>query len=191
MLGITGGGAIPRWPCRAVVAERGSAFSAVPHPFTHRRPALPGEYGEVFSPTGQRAYLAAQAAELAGRTPRWATELARAGNVVDSERGHIAGRQGGQAWFLIADSFEQHLETLGLWPPRPVGGTSEWQQRFELQGADLEAARREIAELQQRNAELVAVNERLQVDRNSLLDTIATLTQIAKTTPPPGPGRHE
>lgn len=143
-----------------------------------------GEYGEVHSPSGRRAYLAAQAAELAGRTRRWATELARAGNVVDSERQHIAGRQGAPAWFLIADSFEQHLHTLGLWPPRSPGVTSEWQQLLELQGVDLEAARRENAELKQQIDALTALNQRLQTDRNNLLETIAKLTEVAKTTPP-------
>jgi len=143
-----------------------------------------GEYGEVHSPSGRRAYLAAQAAELAGRTRRWATELARAGNIVDSERQHIPGRQGAPAWFLIADSFEQHLHTLGLWPPRSPGVMSEWQQLLELQGADLEAARREIAELKQQIDALTALNQRLQTDRNNLLDTIAKLTEVAKTTPP-------
>jgi hypothetical protein len=143
-----------------------------------------GEYGEVLSPSGRRAYLAAHAGELAGRTPRWATELARAGTVVESERGHISGRQGAPAWFLIADSFENYLQARGLWPPQPGSATPEWQQLFELQGADLEAARREITNLRQRNAELAAANDRLQADRNNLLDTIATLTQIAKTTPP-------
>jgi hypothetical protein len=143
-----------------------------------------GEYGEVLSPSGRRAYLAAHAGELAGRTPRWATELARAGTVVESERGHISGRQGAPAWFLIADSFENYLQARGLWPPQPGNATPEWQQLFELQGADLEAARREITNLRQRNDELAAANDRLQADRNNLLDTIATLTQIAKTTPP-------
>ena len=143
-----------------------------------------GEYGEVRSPSGRRAYLAAQAAELAGRTPRWATELARARNIVESEREHIPGRQGGPAWFLIADSFEEHLQALELWPPRPPGVSSEWQQLLELQGADLEAARREIAELQQRIDALTTANERLHADRNNLLDTIAKLTEVAKTTPP-------
>jgi hypothetical protein len=143
-----------------------------------------GDYGEVHSPSGRRSYMAAQAAELAGRTTRWATELARAGDNVDSERGAVPGRQGGSAWFLIADSFEQHLETLGQWPPQPGGPNSEWQQLLALQGADLEAARREIADLKQRNDDLAALNQRLQTDRNNLLDTIATLTSIAKTTPP-------
>lgn len=146
-----------------------------------------GEYGEVLSPSGRRAYLAAQAGELAGRTPRWATELARAGNDVDSERGPIAGRQGGPAWFLIADSFERYLQARGLWPPRHAAATPEWQQLLELQGADLEAARREIATLRHLNDDLIAANERLQADRNGLLDTIARLTEIAKTTPPTDP----
>jgi hypothetical protein len=140
-----------------------------------------GEYGEVLSPSGRRAYLAAQAAEIAGRTQRWATELARAGDTVQSERGHISGRQGGPAWFLIADSFEHYLQVRGLWPPHHASGTPEWQQLFELQGADLEAARDEIAELRQRNDELLATVQRLQADRNNLLDTIAKLTEIAKT----------
>jgi hypothetical protein len=46
-----------------------------------------------------------------------------------------------------------------------------------LQSADLEAARREIAKLRQENTELLAV-------RNNLLDMIAKLTEVAKTTPP-------
>jgi hypothetical protein len=144
-----------------------------------------GEYGEVSSPSGRRAYLAGQAAELARRTPRWATELARAGDLVDSERGHVPGRQGGAAWFLLADSFETHLQTLGRWPPNPATASSEWQQLFELQGADLEVARRQIAELGRTNDELTAANERLEADRNRLLDMVSTLTQIAKTNTPP------
>jgi hypothetical protein len=146
-----------------------------------------GEYGEVLSPSGRRAYLAAQAGEIAGRTPRWATELARAGNVVESERGPINGRQGGPAWFLIADSFERYLQARSLWPPPHATATPEWQQLLQLQGADLEAARREIATLRQHNDELIAANQRLHDDRNSLLDTIARLTEIAKTTPPGNP----
>jgi hypothetical protein len=142
-----------------------------------------GEYGEVCSPSGRRAYLAAQAGEIAGRTPRWATQLARAGDVV-SERGHVSGRQGGPAWFLIADSFENYLQARGLWPPQPAGATPEWQQLVALQGADLEAARREIAKLRQHNAELTADNQRLEAVRNNLLDMIAKLTEVAKTTPP-------
>lgn len=140
-----------------------------------------GEYGEVVSPTGKRAYLAAQAAELAGRTPRWATELARAGQPVESERGRIPGRQGAEAWFLIADSFERYLQTLQRWPPQPPGAGTQWQQLFQLQGADLEAARRQIASLEADNQALTAANEQLTVDRNKLLDTIATLSEIAKT----------
>ena len=136
-----------------------------------------GEYGEVCSPSGRRAYLAAQAGQIAGCTARWATKLARAGDVVESERGHVSGRQGGPAWFLIADSFESYLQARGLWPPQPAGATPEWQQLMALQSADLEAARREIAKLRQENDELLAV-------RNNLLDMIAKLTEVAKTTPP-------
>jgi hypothetical protein len=143
-----------------------------------------GEYGEVCSPSGRRAYLAAQAGEIAGRTPRWATQLARAGDVVESERGHVSGRQGGAAWFLIADSFESYLQVRGLWRPQAAGTNPEWQQLLALQGADLEAARREITKLRQDNDELIAANQRLEAVRNNLLDMIAKLTEVAKTTPP-------
>lgn len=131
-----------------------------------------GEYGEVVSPSGRRAYLAAQAGRLAGRTPRWATELAnRHDSPVESERGHIVGRKGAEAWFLIADSLEQHLRTIGLWPPTAnQQPTQDFEQLLMLQGADLEASRR-------REQELQAEVERLQQDRNELLDTIATLSQ--------------
>lgn len=142
-----------------------------------------GKYGEVHSPSGRRAYLADQAAELAGRTRRWATQLARAGNVVVSERQHIPGRQGAPSWFLLADSFEQYLNGLGLWPPQPPGETSEWRQLLQLQGVDLDAARQEIVDLKRQIEVLTTLNGQLQADRNSLLDLIAKLSEIARTTP--------
>ncbi|SKS75067.1 Uncharacterised protein [Mycobacteroides abscessus subsp. bolletii] len=130
--------------------------------------------GEVVSPTGRRAYLVAQAAELADRSTRWAADLARAGKAIESERGHIVGRQGAEAWFLIADSFEKHLGKLNRWPPKDTAPSTDWEQLFLLQGADLEAARRQIAELTEKL-------EHLQAERNELLDTIIRLSQIAKT----------
>ena len=129
-----------------------------------------GIYGEVVSPSGRRAYLAAQAGRLAGRTARWATELASRHESIESERGHIVGRKGADAWFLIADSFEQHLRTIGAWPPQQREPNQDWQQLFLLQGADLEAARR-------RERELEARVERLEQDWNELLNTIAALSQ--------------
>lgn len=144
-----------------------------------------GEYGEVVSPSGRRAYLAAQAGRLAGRTARWATDLAsRADSPVDSERGRIVGRKGADAWFLIADSFEQHLRSMGLWPPTTQQAAQDFEQLLLLQGADLEASRR-------REQELQAKVERLEKDRNELLDTItalsqtiAALSQVSKAPPP-------
>lgn len=129
-----------------------------------------GVYGEVVSPSGRRAYLAAQAGSLAGRTTRWATELASRHESIETERGHIAGRKGADAWFLIADSFEEHLRTIGAWPPQHGEPTQDWQQLFLLQGADLEASRR-------RERQLEAQVERLEHDRNELLNTIASLSQ--------------
>lgn len=143
-----------------------------------------GEYGEVISPSGRRAYLAAQAAHLAGRTQRWATELAsRENSPVESERGHISGRQGADTWFLIADAFERHLQTIGKWPPATAGPTQDLEQLLLLQGADLEASRR-------REQELQAQVDRLEHDRNELLDQVAALSQtitslsrVSKTPP--------
>ncbi len=136
-----------------------------------------GEHGEVISPSGRRAYLAGQAGHLAGFSQRWATELAsRQDSPVDSERGHIPGRKGSEAWFLIADTFEQYLQTSGRWPPAAAEPTQDFEQLLMLQGADLEAARR-------REQELLAQIERLEDDRNELLDTIALLSKVAKTRP--------
>lgn len=147
--------------------------------------------GEVASPSGRRAYLANTVAVLCGRSPAWATNLAR--RVVESEKGRIPGRQGLDTWFLLADSLEHHLQEQGLWPPAeeqhvnldaaPLeAGPDDWQV-IALQGADLEAARQEVAELKE------AV-ENLEMQRNQLLETvkeqaavIATLTQLAKTPP--------
>lgn len=144
-----------------------------------------GEHGEVISPTGRRAYLAGQAGKLAGFTPRWATDLAsRDDSPVESERGHIAGRRGAEQWFLNADSFENHLRTIGRWPPAATAPTQDLEHLLLLQGADLEASRRREQELQARI-------DRLQHDKNELLDTIAslsqtitTLSQVSKTSPP-------
>ncbi|SLI19329.1 Uncharacterised protein [Mycobacteroides abscessus subsp. abscessus] len=147
--------------------------------------------GEVASPSGRRAYLANTVAVLCGRSPAWATNLAR--RVVESEKGRIPGRQGLDTWFLLADSLEHHLQDQGLWPPTeephvkldaaPLeAGLDDWQV-IALQGADLEASRQEVAELKE------AV-ENLEMQRNQLLETvkeqasvIATLTQLAKTPP--------
>lgn len=143
-----------------------------------------GEYGEVISPSGRRAYLAGQAGRLAGRTQRWATDLAsREDSPIDSERGHIVGRKGAEAWFLIADTFEQYLQTAGRWPPVNKEPAQNFEQLLMLQGADLEASRR-------REQELQAKVDRLEMDRNELLDTIASLSQtiaslsqVSKTQP--------
>lgn len=147
--------------------------------------------GEVASPSGRRAYLANTVAALCGRSPAWATNLAR--SVVESEKGRIPGRQGLDTWFLLADSLEHHLQEQGLWPTiegrhvdldaaPPEAGPDDWQV-IALQGADLEASRQEVAELKE------AV-ENLEMQRNQLLETvkeqasvIATLTQLAKTPP--------
>ncbi|MDO3013351.1 hypothetical protein P5V34_05045 [Mycobacteroides abscessus subsp. abscessus] len=143
-----------------------------------------GAYGEVISPSGRRAYLAAQAGQLAGRTQRWATELAsRENSPVESERGHIPGRKGQDTWFLIADAFERHLQAIGKWPPATTSPTQDLEQLLLLQGADLEASRR-------REQELQALVDRLERDRNELLDQVAALSQtitslsrVSKTPP--------
>lgn len=124
----------------------------------------------MVSPSGRRAYLAAQAGQLAGRTARWATDLASRANIVESERGHIEGRRGADAWFLIADSFENYLRNNGRWPPSTHEPIQDWQQLFLMQGADLEASRRREQELQSKV-------QRLEKDRNELLDTITALSQ--------------
>lgn len=134
--------------------------------------------GEVISPSGRRSYLAAAAASMCGRSTKWATNLAR--TTVESEQGHVPGRQGGQAWFLLADSFEEYLQRQDQWPPRhatvteAVDEVNSREQLLALQGADLEAARRE-------NEKLRKHVEILELQRNQLLDTVATLTQLAKT----------
>lgn len=144
-----------------------------------------GAYGEVVSPSGRRAYLAGQAAALAQRTQRWATDIAsREGSPVESERGHIAGRKGAASWFLIADSFERYLHTIGNWPPATSEPSQDFEHLLQLQGADLEASRR-------REQELQAQIDRLQQDREELLTTIesmsrviASLSRTSKTQPP-------
>lgn len=115
---------------------------------------------------------------MCGRSTKWATNLAR--TTVESEQGHVPGRQGGQAWFLLADSFEEYLQRQDQWPPRhatvteAVDEVNSREQLLALQGADLEAARRE-------NEKLRKHVEILELQRNQLLDTVATLTQLAKT----------
>lgn len=129
-------------------------------------------YGEVISPSGKRAYLARQAAHLAGRTQRWATDLAsRPSSPVESERGRITGRKGAEAWFLLADSYENYLAANGGWPPRPHELSQDLQHLVMLQGADLEASRR-------REQELTAKVERLEQDRDELLRTIESMSAI-------------
>ncbi|MBN7324435.1 coiled-coil domain-containing protein [Mycobacteroides abscessus] len=155
--------------------------------------------GEVASPSGRRAYLANTVAVLCGRSPAWATNLAR--SVVESEKGRIPGRQGLDTWFLLADSLEHHLQEQGLWPSTggqrvnldsaPAEAVPDDRQMIALQGADLialqgadlEASRQEVAELKE-------TVEHLEMQRNQLLETvkeqaavIATLTQLAKTPP--------
>ncbi|WP_088295472.1 hypothetical protein [Mycobacterium avium] len=146
-----------------------------------------GIYGEVISPSGRRAYLAGQAARLAGRTQRWATDLAsRPDSPIECERGHIVGRKGADAWFLIADSFERYLQSTGGWPPTNVEPTQDLEHLLMLQGADLEASRRREQGLQARI-------DRLEQDRNELLaqiealsNVIASLSRTSKTPPPSG-----
>lgn len=134
-----------------------------------------GTYGEVISPSGRRAYLAGQAADLAGRTQRWATDLAsRPASPVESERGRIAGRKGAEAWFLMADSFERYLTANGGWPPRVQEPSHDLEHLLMLQGADLEASRR-------REQELEAKVDRLERDRNELLGTIESMSTIIAT----------
>lgn len=144
-----------------------------------------GIYGEVISPSGRRAYLAGQAARLAGRTQRWATDLAsRPDSPIECERAHIVGRKGADAWFLIADTFERYLQTNGGWPPVSQDPAQDQEQLLMLQGADLEASRR-------REQDLQAQVDRLQQDRNELLaqiealsNVIASLSRTSKAPPP-------
>lgn len=134
-----------------------------------------GTHGEVTSPSGRRAYLASQAALLAGRTQRWATDLAsRADSPIESERGRIAGRKGSEAWFLIADTFETYLSAHGSWPPVTPEASQDVEHLLMLQGADLEASR-------QRERELEAKVARLEKDRDELLGTIESMSSIIAT----------
>lgn len=112
-------------------------------------------HGEVYSPTGRRAYLAADAAALAAKSIKWATELARS-DAVESESGLIPGRAGGRpAWFLLADSLETHLarEQRNL-PSRVDEPPADVSHLLQLQGADLEAERQTVARLRAENAAL-------------------------------------
>lgn len=134
-----------------------------------------GTHGEVISPSGRRAYLASRAAQLAGRTQRWATDLAsRAESPVQSERGRISGRKGADAWFLIADTFEAYLTAHGGWPPQAPEASRDVEQLLMLQGADLEASRR-------RERDLEAKVIRLEKDRDELLGTIESMSRIIAT----------
>lgn len=130
--------------------------------------------GEIYSPTGRRAYSAARAAVLAGKTTRWATDLAR-NQIVDAETGRVPGQRGPASWFILADRFESFGRSEGWWPPDPQLSAS-WDVLYALQGADLEAARRKIRELEERIAEL---ND----DRSDLLDAIEALTKSARRQP--------
>ncbi|SHS17781.1 Uncharacterised protein [Mycobacteroides abscessus subsp. abscessus] len=142
-------------------------------------------HGEVVSPSGQRAYLAPHAAELAHRSPRWATDLARRDNEVRAEQGQVAGRQGGKAWFLLADDFEHYLGAQNSWPPAaPARHHTEWQHLLQLQGADLEAERRTTAELRAQNAALTEVL----AQRNEQIAQLARMV-ADMATPPPGTSR--
>lgn len=112
-------------------------------------------HGAVYSPSGRRAYLAADAATLAGKSTKWATELAR-GGTVESESGLIPGRAGGRpAWFLLADSLETHLAREQRNPPPRVDEPqTDVSHLLQLQGADLEAERQTVARLRAENAAL-------------------------------------
>lgn len=134
-----------------------------------------GEHGEVVSPSGQRAYLAPTAAALAGRSLRWASQLASTGSV-EAERGHISGRPGRPAWFLLADGFERYLDARGKWPPTTTA--TDWQHLLQLQGADLEAARQANATLQAENAQLKAALAQRDENIAQLAQIVA---QLAKT----------
>ncbi|ASX03524.1 hypothetical protein [Mycobacterium intracellulare] len=136
-----------------------------------------GEHGEVVSPSGQRAYLAATAAALAGRSPRWASELASTGTV-EAEQGHVAGRQGRPAWFLFADGFERYLHARGKWPPTTTA--TDWQHLLQLQGADLEAARQANAALQAENAQLKASLAQRDENIAQLAQIVAQLAQTPR-----------
>jgi len=134
-----------------------------------------GEHGEVVSPSGQRAYLAAAAAALAGRSSRWASELASTGTV-QAEQANVPGRQGRPAWFLLADSFERYLDERGKWPPTTTA--TDWQHLLQLQGADLEAARQANATLQAENAQLkITLAER----DEHIAQLAQIVAQLAKT----------
>ncbi|MDO3101047.1 hypothetical protein P5V93_23295 [Mycobacteroides abscessus subsp. abscessus] len=139
-------------------------------------------HGEVHSPSGRRAYLAADAAALAGKSTKWATELARSG-AVDSETGLIAGRSGGRpAWFLLADSLEAHLAGE---PSGPSQGSVEPQtdlaHLLQLQGADLEAERQTVAQLRAENAALTD----MLAQRDARIAQLAMMVaEMAVPTPP-------
>jgi hypothetical protein len=140
-----------------------------------------GKFGEVVSPSGRRSYPANRAAAHAGRTTRWATSLAKLGRV-SAERGHVEGRQGGLAWFLLADDFEELGRRDGWWPP--ADHASEWGQLLHLQGNDLEAARHEVVMLREQIRRLTIENARLQNERSKLLKMISSLGKIARKTRP-------
>lgn len=127
--------------------------------------------GELISPSGQRAYSASRAAALAGRTTRWATDLARRG-AVEAETGHTPGQRGPASWFLLADPFESYGRVQGWWPPA-ADRTASSDVLQAMQGADLEAARRRIRQLESEIFELHA-------ERDDLLAAIEALTRSAR-----------
>ena len=137
-----------------------------------------GEHGEVVSPSGQRAYLAGTAAALAGRSTRWASELAKSDNTVPSEQGHAIGRQGRPAWFLLADGFEEYLHSRGKWPPAQPTKDNDWEHLLQLQGADLDAQLQANADLRAENTRLKAILEQREQHIAQLAQMVA---ELAKT----------
>ena len=135
-----------------------------------------GEYGEVVNAHGERSYMARTAGEIAGRTTRWATNLARQGRVTSS-RAHVIGRQGPPVWFLDAQSFEEYCKNNGGWPPNSSSDTN-WPDLLRLQDIELERSRSALANAIRQIDELEKRISMMTRDRTELLSVIQTLSNL-------------
>ncbi|OBJ18108.1 hypothetical protein [Mycobacterium colombiense] len=148
-------------------------------------------HGEVVSPTGKRAYLTSTIAALLGKSDRWVTGLASSGKI-ETERGRAVHKQGGERWFLIADSFEAFGTAEKWWPPPPPRESPDgqnWAELIAMQGADLEAARAKVAALEVRCRHLKSDNSRLHEENTELYDIIGRLGRLGgrRASGQPGP----
>lgn len=102
-----------------------------------------GHHGEVRGPSGRRCYTPERAGELGRRGPKWAKKLP-----VEKDRETTGHRR----VFLLADSFEQYLETLGLWPPEEDAALYQFPAPAEAvdqpSGSEIDKLKRTLGDVQ-------------------------------------------